>query len=177
MKIFWFSAAYFNLWSACFSKLIANILPLIFCAFSVFFFLFSTWVFFQEHSPSTGLQGKGEGIYLTPLYHFQPLHRHLDISRVITAEVSPLHIASSRSRTRNLFLVRLRLLAMCRGSTPSAILLLLMYVLSYIGCNVCTNGCNWSDVLTIAFFKVFVALQFFPEVSLELCQTSKRKPV
>ena len=25
-----------------------------------------------------GQQGKGEGIYLTPLYHFYPLHRHLD---------------------------------------------------------------------------------------------------
>ena len=120
------------------------------CVFC-FFFLFSTWVFFQEHSPSTGLQGKGEGIYLTPLYHFQPLHRYLDISREITAEVSPLHIASCRSRIRNLWF-------------PSPSLLLLMYVLSYIGCNVCnvcTNvcnpmfvlsyiGCNWSDVLTIA---------------------------
>ena len=26
------------------------------------------------------LQGKGEGTSLTPLYHFHPLHRHLDIS-------------------------------------------------------------------------------------------------
>ena len=42
--------------------------------------------FFQEHSRFTGQQGKGEGIYLTPLYHFHPLHRHLDISRAITAE-------------------------------------------------------------------------------------------
>ena len=37
-------------------------------------------------------QGKGESIYLTPLYHFHPLHRDLDISREITAESSPLHI-------------------------------------------------------------------------------------
>ena len=28
-----------------------------------------------------------------PLYHFLPLHKHLDISQVITAESSPLHIA------------------------------------------------------------------------------------
>ena len=34
---------------------------------------------------------------LTPHYHFHPLHRHLDISWVITAESSPLHIASSRT--------------------------------------------------------------------------------
>ena len=145
-----FSAAYFNLRPACFSKLIANILPVIFCTFSVFFFFLPGFSFTNIHHPRDST-GKGEGIYLTPLYHFQPLHRHLDISRAITAEVSPLHIASCRSRTRSLWF-------------PSASLLLLMYVLSYIGCNVCnvcTNvcnpmfvlsyiGCNWSDVLTIA---------------------------
>ena len=48
------------------------------------------WVFFHKHSRSTGLQGKGEGISLTPHYHFHPLHRHLDASRAITAESSPL---------------------------------------------------------------------------------------
>ena len=42
----------------------------------------------------TGLQGKGEGISLTPHYHLHPLHRHLDISREITAESSSLHITS-----------------------------------------------------------------------------------
>ena len=67
------------------------------------FFFFSIWVFFHEHSRFTGQQGKGEGIYLTPLYHFHPLHRHLDISRAITAESSPLHIASSRTRNGNLW--------------------------------------------------------------------------
>ena len=39
--------------------------------------LFSILVFFHEHSRITGLQGKGEGISLTPHYHFHPLHRHL----------------------------------------------------------------------------------------------------
>ena len=63
---------------------------------------FSIWVFFHEHSRFTGQQGKGEGIYLTPLYHFHPLHRHLHISREITAGGSPLHIASSWTRTGNL---------------------------------------------------------------------------
>ena len=40
-----------------------------------------------KHSRLTGQkeQGKGEDIYLIPLYHFHPLHRHLGISRVITA--------------------------------------------------------------------------------------------
>ena len=46
----------------------------------------------------TRLQGKGEGISLTPYYHFHPLHRHVDISRAINAESSLLHIGSSRSR-------------------------------------------------------------------------------
>ena len=67
------------------------------------FFFFSIGVFFHEHSRSTGQQGKGEGIYLTPLYHFHPLHRNLDISRAITAESSPLHIAGSRTRTGNVW--------------------------------------------------------------------------
>ena len=46
-----------------------------------FFFFFFIRVFFHEHSRFAGQQGKGEGIYLTPLYHFHPLHRRLDISR------------------------------------------------------------------------------------------------
>ena len=41
---------------------------------------FSLWVFFYGHSGFTGQQGKGEGIYLTRLYQFHPIHRHLDIS-------------------------------------------------------------------------------------------------
>ena len=64
---------------------------------------FSIWVFFCEHSRFTGQQGMGEGVYLTPLYHFHPLHRHLDISWAITTESSPLHIASSQTRTGNLW--------------------------------------------------------------------------
>ena len=57
------------------------------------YIFFSIWVFFHEHSRITGLQEKGEGISLTPHYHFHPLHRRLDISRAIAAESSPLHIA------------------------------------------------------------------------------------
>ena len=68
--------------------------------FYLFFFFFSLWVFFQNHSQITGLQGKGEGISITPHYHFHPLHIHLDISWAITAESSPLHIGSSRSASR-----------------------------------------------------------------------------
>ena len=69
--------------------------------FHPIFFFFSIWVFFHEHSRFARQQGKGEGIYLTPLYHFHPLHGHLDISRAIAAESSPLHIAGSRTRTGN----------------------------------------------------------------------------
>ena len=64
---------------------------------------FSMWVLFHEHSRITGLQGKREGISLTPHYHFHPLHRHLDISRAIAGESSPLHITSSWTQTRNLW--------------------------------------------------------------------------
>ena len=64
----------------------------IFCFYILYI---SIWVFFNEHSRLTGHQWKKEAIPLTPLYHFHPLRRHLDISRAITAEGSPLHIASS----------------------------------------------------------------------------------
>ena len=72
------------------------------CFFCLFICLFSIWVFFHNHLQSTELQEKGEGIFLTPHYNFHPLHKHLDISQAITAESSPLHICSSRTRTRNL---------------------------------------------------------------------------
>ena len=64
---------------------------------------FSIWGFFHERSQITGLQGKEEGISLTPHYHLHPLHRYLDIIRAITAESSPLHKSYSRPRTRNLW--------------------------------------------------------------------------
>ena len=64
---------------------------------------FSIWIFFREHSRITGQQGKGQGISATPHYYFHPLYKHLDINRAITAESSPLHIASSRTRTGNLW--------------------------------------------------------------------------
>ena len=64
---------------------------------------FFFWVFFGEHSRFTGQQGKGEAISLTSLYHVHPLHRHLDISRAITADSSLVHIASSCTRTGKLW--------------------------------------------------------------------------
>ena len=69
----------------------------------IFLFIFFFWVFFDNHSRITGLQGKGEGIYLTPHCHFHPLHRHVYISQTIIAESSPLHIGNSRTRTGNLW--------------------------------------------------------------------------
>ena len=48
-------------------------------------FFSSIWVFFHIHSRFTGQHGKGEALCLTPLYHFHPFHRLLDISRVIAA--------------------------------------------------------------------------------------------
>ena len=69
----------------------------------VIFLFFSIWVFFRKHSRFTGQQEKEEAISLSPLYHFHSLHIHLDISRPITVESSPLHIASSRTQTGNLW--------------------------------------------------------------------------
>ena len=42
----------------------------IFCLFVCF--VFFIWVFFHNHPWITGLQGKREGISLTPHYHFHP---------------------------------------------------------------------------------------------------------
>ena len=42
------------------------------------------------------------GYFFNSPYHFHTLHRYLDLSRVITVEKLLLHIASSRTRTRNL---------------------------------------------------------------------------
>ena len=63
--------------------------------FIFYSFFLSVWVFIHEHSRFTGEQGKGESISLIPLYHFQLLHRHLDISRAIAVENSTSHIAIS----------------------------------------------------------------------------------
>ena len=74
-------------------------------------------VFFHKHSRITVLQGKG--ISLSPHYHFNPLHRHWDISRAITAGSSPLHIASSWNRTGNLWFPSARTLARILQSSRS----------------------------------------------------------
>ena len=67
------------------------------------YLLVSIWFFFHKHSRFPGQQEKEEHISLSPLYHSHPLHSHLDISQTITAESSFLHIASSRTRTENLY--------------------------------------------------------------------------
>ena len=58
-------------------------------------------VFFHEHSRITGLQGKEEGISLTPHYHFHRLHGRLDISRAIAAESSPLVVVQMEKLHRH----------------------------------------------------------------------------
>lgn len=50
-----------------------------------------------------GKQGKREAIFLTTLYHFPLLLRYLDISPVINADSPPLRMATSRTRTGNLW--------------------------------------------------------------------------
>ena len=74
--------------------------------------IFSIWVFFHAHSRFTGQQGKGEGIYLTPLYQFHPLHRHLEISRAITAKRVPVSFNITFSERISNFL-RIEHLVLC----------------------------------------------------------------
>ena len=68
-----------------------------------FFRFFFYLAFLSRTFADQRTAGKGEGISLTPHYHFHPFHIHLDISWAIIAESSPLHIASSRTRTGNLW--------------------------------------------------------------------------
>ena len=79
--------------------------PLILSKFEWFmnFYLFLSGGFFTNIQDSKDSRGRGRLSFLILLYHFGPLHRHLDISRAITAESSPLHIASSRNWTGNLW--------------------------------------------------------------------------
>ena len=64
-------------------------------------FFLSGFSFTNIHD-SQDSRGKGRLYLFILLYHFYPLHRHLDISRAITAESSHLHIASRRTRIENL---------------------------------------------------------------------------
>ena len=68
-----------------------------------FFFFFLYGFSFRNIHESQDCRGRGEGIYLSPHYHFHPFHGHSDISRVINAESSPLNIARSWARTGNLW--------------------------------------------------------------------------
>ena len=49
---------------------------------------------FTNIQDSRDSSGRGRLFFLSPLYHFHPLHRHLEISRAITKESLPLHIAN-----------------------------------------------------------------------------------
>ena len=55
---------------------------------------------FTNIHKSQDCRGRGRA---TPHYHFHSLHIHLDLSQAITSESSPLHIACSQTRTRNLW--------------------------------------------------------------------------
>ena len=118
MKSIWFFVSYFNFFISVirgtfFKKnylklvriynLFVIVKPINCCFTFRLQFFFTIWILFHEHLQITGLQGKWEGILLTPHCHFHPLHRHLDFGWVITAESSPLHIASSRTRIGNLW--------------------------------------------------------------------------
>ena len=82
----------------CDTKLLDVLLLL--CRSKNFFYLgFLSGIFTIHRTVEEGMGG----IYLTPLYHFHPLHRHLDISQAITAESSPLPIVSSWTWTGNLW--------------------------------------------------------------------------
>ena len=74
------------------------------------YFFLSGFSFTDIHDPQDN-RGRGNlSLSSTALYHFHLFHRHLDISQEINAESSPMHIASSRTWTRNIFISKCKLL-------------------------------------------------------------------
>ena len=57
------------------------------------YFFFLTGFSLTSHLRVAGQQRKGTPI-LTPLCLFHSLHKYLDVSQAITAESSPLHLAT-----------------------------------------------------------------------------------
>ena len=62
-------------------------------------FFLSGFSFTSIHN-SQDSRERWETTFLTPFYHFHPLHRHLDIIQAITAQSSPPHIGRSWTWTR-----------------------------------------------------------------------------
>ena len=59
---------------------------------------------FLSHDIYDSQDSRGRGMqFLISLYRFHPLHEHWHISQAITAESSPLHMASGWTRKRNLW--------------------------------------------------------------------------
>ena len=115
----------------------------------------SIWVFFREQLQFTWQQGNMEAISITPLRHFHSLHRHLDISRAITAESSPLLIAISRNQTGNLsFTSSSHSPLSC--SPLLCLLVLCPYVLICLTCLLCSNTlCTYMLLLLVSSFVLF----------------------
>ena len=69
--------------------------------FKIVFFFYMGFLSHDIHdSQNSRVRGRP---FLVPLYHLHPLHEHWHISQTIAAESSPLHIASGRTRTGNLW--------------------------------------------------------------------------
>ena len=66
----------------------------------IFFISFFFFVFLSRKFMIHMTAGGGEGYFSKSSFSLHPLYRHLDISRMINAESSPLHITSSRTRTK-----------------------------------------------------------------------------
>ena len=72
----------------------------IYLRYNLFIYLFSYLGFLSQRFTNHRTAEEGEGISLTPHYHFHPLDRHLDINQEITVERSPLNIAGNQTRNQ-----------------------------------------------------------------------------
>ena len=67
----------------------------------LFFFYFAFFFFSLDIHDSQ--DSRWERSILTPIYHFHPLQKHLDISQAIAAKSPPQNIASDQTGTENLW--------------------------------------------------------------------------
>ena len=79
----------------CWHRLLRNMLKIV-VDIQIFWSknILSIWVFLSQTFTIHRTAGKRRCYLLISLYHFYPIHWHLDIGWAITVDSSPLHIAS-----------------------------------------------------------------------------------
>ena len=122
------------------------------CVIVILFFFFSIWVLFHEHS----------------LYHFHPLHRHLDISRAINTLVDLSYRVCLPNKTADL---NLNFLKIIKGINESNVLT------KFISCKCkcksdgrkCSSNQKWNNDKQRGESKIWKNIMCKKRIYLESC--------